>query len=169
MVVDILCELTGDCPANCGGGAPLRQLGLVDNDEGRGAGLLHLPTKLKNATAFSGTVVELIGFCGKQVVADGLYSTNLIGAIASSRSTGQFVREAPDGEWRAANRFLGKWANDNDLLGGQLHLPRPSQWFRHDPTVARASSVRTEYSAYSASDSTRTRTTASPRSRRRGE
>ena len=118
-VVDILCELTGDCPANCGGGD--RQLGLVDND-----GRLHLP--IKNATAFSGTVVELIGFCGKQVVADGLYSTNRGYRILAL----QFVREAPDGEWRAANRFLGKWANDNDLPAGS---PETKQWFRHDPTV----------------------------------
>ena len=32
-VVDILCELSGNCPANCGGGK--RQLGLLKDDDTR--------------------------------------------------------------------------------------------------------------------------------------
>ena len=118
-VVDILCELTGDCPAECGGGK--RQLGLLD-DEGK----LHLP--IKNATAFSGTTVELIGFCGKRVVADGLFTTNRGYRIFAL----QFVKEAPDGKWRGANRFLKKWAADN---GQPEDSPKTKQWFRNDPTV----------------------------------
>ena len=118
-VVDILCELTGDCPAECGGGR--RQLGLLD-DEGK----LHLA--IKNATAFSGTTVELIGFCGKRVVADGLYTTNRGYRVFAL----QFVKEAPDGKWRGANRFLKKWAADNGLPEDS---PKAKQWFRNDPTV----------------------------------
>ncbi|PPR17945.1 MAG: hypothetical protein CFH40_02535 [Alphaproteobacteria bacterium MarineAlpha10_Bin3] len=48
-VVDILCELTGDCPKACGEGK--RQLGLV-NDEGK----LILP--LKNSVIFAGLAAD---------------------------------------------------------------------------------------------------------------
>ena len=50
-VVDVLCELSGDCPKNCGSGK--RQLGLIDGD-----GKLILP--LKNSVIFAGAAAELI-------------------------------------------------------------------------------------------------------------
>jgi hypothetical protein len=118
-VVDILCELTGDCPADCGAGT--RQLGLVTD-----AGALVLP--VKNSTAFSGAAAELIDFCGKQVVADGLFTTNRGYKIFAL----QFVKQAPDGKWRRANRFLPKWAEANGFQPGG---PEAKQWFRHDPQV----------------------------------
>jgi hypothetical protein len=118
-VVDIACELTGDCPPNCGDGK--RQLGLID-----GNGKLILP--LKNATLFSGAVAELIDFCGKQVIADGLFSTNNGYKIFAL----QFVKEAPKGKWRRANRFLPKWAAENNL---PANSPKVRRWFDHDPRV----------------------------------
>ena len=121
QVVDILCELTGDCPAECGGGA--RQLGLVDD-----AGVLILP--LKNMTPFSGAVAELIDFCGQRVVADGLFSTNRGYRIFALH----FVRAAPDGKWRRANRFLDKWAAKQ---GVDVKSKTARQWFRNDPVVMR--------------------------------
>jgi hypothetical protein len=54
-VVDILCELTGDCPVDCGAGG--RQLGLL-TDEGE----LVLPTK--NMVIFAGAAEELAALCG---------------------------------------------------------------------------------------------------------
>ncbi|MDH3472593.1 MAG: hypothetical protein OEM59_02780 [Rhodospirillales bacterium] len=118
-VVDLLCELTGDCPADCGAGK--RQLGLLT-----GEGTLVLP--VKNATPFSGAADELIEFCGKDVTADGLFSTNRGYKVFAL----QFVREAPDGKWRRANRFLPKWAEANgfDPKGEEV-----KQWFRNDPEV----------------------------------
>ena len=74
-VVDILCELTGDCPANCGDGK--RQLGLIN-----GEGVLIPVTK--NMTAFTGAVDELIDFCGQTITADGLFSTRSEKISASS-------------------------------------------------------------------------------------
>lgn len=118
-VVDILCELTGDCPAGCGGGK--RQLGLLTD-----AGKLVLP--IKNATIFTGTAAELIDFCGQRVTADGLMSTNRGYTVFAL----QFVRPAPDGKWRRANRFLPKWAEANGL---PADAPQVKQWFRHDPAV----------------------------------
>ncbi len=118
-VVDVLCELHGDCPAD--GGAGRRQLGLLTDE-----GTLVLP--VKNATAFSGTQVELLPFFGKRVIADGLFTTNHGYKIFAL----QFVKEAPDGKWRGANRFIKAWAEKN---GVAADAKEAGQWFRHDPRV----------------------------------
>ncbi len=118
-VVDLLCALTGDCPADCGGGA--RQLGLVTDD-----GKL-LPV-FKNFVAFAGATAELADFCGKRVTADGLLATNRGLTIFAL----QFVREAPDGKWRRANRFTPKWAEANGVAADSKQAKR---WFRNDPKV----------------------------------
>ncbi|MCP4249804.1 MAG: hypothetical protein GY778_22405, partial [bacterium] len=60
-VVDILCELSGDCPAGCGGGK--RQLGLLKDD-----GVLILPAK--NQDIFAGAAHDLLPYCGKRIVVD---------------------------------------------------------------------------------------------------
>jgi hypothetical protein len=121
MVVDALCELTGDCPDQCGGGE--RQLGLLT-----GEGALILP--LKNVVPFAGASSELQDFCGKDVIADGLFSTNRGVRIFAL----QFVREAPDGKWRRANRFTGQWAAAN---GVEPKNKTAQQWFRNDPAVTK--------------------------------
>ena len=118
-VVDILCELTGDCPAQCGGGK--RQLGLLKDD-----GVLVLPAK--NQVPFAGAAAELIDFCGKKVIADGLMVTNR----GTTFYALQFVKEAPDGKWRRANRFADKWATAN---GVDPAGKKKNSWFRHDPRV----------------------------------
>jgi hypothetical protein len=118
-VVDLLCELTGDCPADCGAGK--RQLGLLRDD-----GTLVLP--LKNQVIFAGAAAELIGFCGRRVVADGLMVTNR----GHSFFALQFVKAAPDGKWRRANRFLPKWAAENGV-GPKSATAR--RWFENDPRV----------------------------------
>jgi hypothetical protein len=121
-VVDAFCELTGDCAQRCGGGK--RQLGLLTGD-----GELILP--LKNVVPFAGATVELLEFCGKRVVADGLFSTNRGVKVFAL----QFVREAPDGEWRRANRFAGQWAAAN---GVDPKSNTAQQWFRNDASVMKA-------------------------------
>ncbi len=118
-VVDLLCELTGDCPAQCGAGK--RQLGLLKDD-----GILVLP--LKNQAFFAGAADELIDFCAKRVVADGLMVTNRGYTIFAL----QFVKEAPDGKWRRADRFLRKWAKRNGLDPKDKKVKR---WFESDPQV----------------------------------
>lgn len=85
-VVDVRCELTGDCPAGCGDGA--RQLGLF-TDEGK------LILAYKNGLPFAGAVVELAPFGAKRVVVDGLFTTNRNVTVFAL----QFVRQAPDGKW----------------------------------------------------------------------
>lgn len=118
-VVDILCELTGNCPQQCGGGK--RQLGLIDK-----SGKLILPAK--NKVPFAGSAAELIDFCGKQVIADGLMTTNRNNTLFVL----QFVKEAPDGNWRGANRFTPKWAKAN---GFDPNGKKANRWFENDPSV----------------------------------
>jgi hypothetical protein len=118
-VVDVLCELTGDCPANCGDGA--RQLGLLRDD-----GTLVLA--MKNVVPFAGAADELLPFCGERVEADGLFANNRGHRIFAL----QFVRPVPDGEWRRANRFKEVWAEANDV---DPDSETASKWFRHDPRV----------------------------------
>ncbi len=120
-VVDIMCELTGDCPENCGDGK--RQLGLIDGD-----GKLILVGK--NQSPFSGAVVELLPFCGKQITADGLFTENRGVRFFAI----QFVREGTDGEWRGATRFVSDWAEKNGFAADSAEA---KQWFRNDPNVIR--------------------------------
>jgi len=62
-VVDILCELSGDCPANCSGGK--RYLGLLKGDG-------TLWPVVNNNDPFAGAVDDLIEHCGKKITTDGL-------------------------------------------------------------------------------------------------
>ncbi len=118
-VVDLLCELTGDCPADCGAGT--RQLGLLKDD-----GTLVLP--LKNQVFFAGAAAELIGYCARRVVADGLMVTNRGHTVFAL----QFVKGGPEGKWRRANRFLPKWAAENGV-GPKSATAR--RWFENDRRV----------------------------------
>lgn len=114
-VVDILCELTGDCPANCGGGK--RQLGLLKPDG-------TLWPVVKNNDPFAGAADDLIAFCGKMVTADGLEIHNPKMKIFQL----QFKRLAPDGKWSRANQFTKNWAKRNKTDDG-------SGWIWEDKTV----------------------------------
>lgn len=117
-VVDILCELTGDCAERCGDGR--RQLGLLSDD-----GKLILPAK--NAAPFAGAADELIEFCGERVTADGIFTENRGVRLFAL----QFVKPV-DGKWRRANRFLTKWAEENGL---DPQDKAKNRWFRNDPRV----------------------------------
>tara|TARA_R110002167_G_scaffold59492_1_gene168524 strand:+ start:116 stop:631 length:516 start_codon:yes stop_codon:yes gene_type:complete len=114
-VVDVLCELSGDCPANCGDGK--RQLGLLDSEN-----KLHLA--IKNVDPFAGTVVDLLPYCGKQILADGL----LIANPKLPMFVLQFKRELPDGKWSRANWFTRDWATAHPDLD-------KDEWFRKDPLI----------------------------------
>lgn len=114
-VVDIACELTGDCPANCGDGR--RQLGLL-NGEGR------LILVAKNQDIFAGGTNDLLSFCGKQIIADGLMIENPKMPLFAL----QFKRLAPDGKWSRANQFSKDWSAKNPGLDAD-------QWFRHDKVI----------------------------------
>lgn len=117
-VVDIACELTTDCPENCGDGT--RNLGLLDE-----AG--QLITVAKNAQAqFNGPVVDLLPFCGQTVDADGL----MTGFGGNKLFQIQFLRETGPEDWQAANNWTAAWqAASPDIAEGD------EPWFRRDPRV----------------------------------
>jgi hypothetical protein len=117
-VVDVACELTGDCPANCGAGK--RQLGLLKED-----GLLWLV--VKNGDPFAGAVNDLIGFCGKKVIADGLEIRNPKMHLFQL----QFKRLAPDGKWSRATQFSKDWAKKNNEKFAD-------EWWERDKLVKEA-------------------------------
>jgi len=121
-VVDILCEIAGDCPADCGAGA--RQLGLVRDADGA------LVAVLKNGQPlFNGAVDDLLPYCNAAVEVDGL----LIGDDAANPAKFyqvQRIRRAGEAEWSKANRWTQAWAERNPEAAT---LPGP--WFRKDPRV----------------------------------
>ena len=117
-VVDVLCELTGDCPADCGGGK--RQLGLLRDD-----GTLVLA--VKNFDIFAGAADDLKGFCNKRIIADGLLINNPKMPLFAL----QYKKLAPDGKWSRANQFGKDWSKGN---GGR----KAGQWFRNDPRIKKA-------------------------------
>jgi hypothetical protein len=114
--VDVLCELTGDCPPNCGDGK--RQMGLLTDD-----GTLRLA--LKSNTSFAGAVLDLVPWCDKRVEVDGLLikSANPITFYMVQR-----LRAPGDEQWINARAFSKAWAEANKEKNA-------NNWFRKDPTI----------------------------------
>lgn len=120
-VVDILCELTGDCPDNCGDGS--RQLGLVRSVDD----VLVFPNKNAQA-AFTGAVQELLPYCAQQVEVDGLMLVDeYLGA--QNIYLVQRIRAFDSDAWVRANSWTKKWAEAHPDAAGK------GPWFRRDPRV----------------------------------
>ena len=116
LVVDITCELTGNCPVDCGDGQ--RQLGLKTDDQG---------TILvsKNLTLYTGATEELKSFCGKLVEVDGLFTEN-----RGVRFFQVQKMRPPGGSWQKATLFHNSWAAEHDTK------PRKAKrWYRKDPRI----------------------------------
>lgn len=120
-VVDILCELSGDCPQNCGGG--LRQLGIVRADDNK------LIAVLKNSQAsFNGAAEDLLPYCNQAVDVDGL----LVGDETRGMSKiymVQLIRVSGEEEWNRTRLWTKAWAARNAEAKGK------GPWFRRDPRV----------------------------------
>ncbi len=114
-VVSLNCEITGNCPANCGGGK--HQLGLL-RDDGR------LIPVVKNFDPFAGAIDDLLPFCGKRIVADGL----LIENPKMPMFMLQFKKPAKDGKWSRANWFTRNWSKANP---GK----KAAEWYQSDTRV----------------------------------
>ena len=119
-VVDILCELSGDCPDDCGAGT--RQLGLVTGD-----GKL-IPVSKNGQAAFNGAIPDLLPFCNKAVEVDGL----MVGEdMPAQIFQVQFIREQGVEEWTKTNRWTEDWKKRFPDATGK------GPWFRRDPRVKR--------------------------------
>lgn len=119
-VVDVMCELTGNCPANCGDGE--RQLGLLRSADN----VLVMATK-NNQPAFTGAVVDLLPYCGQQVTVDGLMINDEDFPINNIYLV-QRVK-AGDADWTKASQFTKVWAAENPDAKGK------GPWFRRDPRI----------------------------------
>jgi hypothetical protein len=121
-VVDILCELTGDCPANCGEGT--RHLGLLREADGQ------LVLAAKNAqAAFNGAVSDLLPHCGQRIEVDGLLvGDKEITPLGAKIFQVQLIR-GPGGDWQKATLWTKQWQEDHPQATGA------GPWYRRDPRV----------------------------------
>jgi len=124
-VVDALCVLTGDCPADCGAGK--RQMGILRSADGR-----FLLVNKNGQPAFTGATVDLTRYCGRTVEVDGL----LVGDLDITPGLGeaklfqvQTVRIPGETAAKKTNIWTRDWAKRNADLGGK------GPWFRRDPGV----------------------------------
>lgn len=120
-VVDVLCNLTGDCPENCGDGK--RQLGLLRTADD----VMVFPLK-NNQPAFSGAATDLLPFCEQVVTVDGLLIEDE-DLNARNLYLVQTVTSA-DGTVSKANQWTKEWAKRNPDATGE------GPWFRRDPRIA---------------------------------
>ena len=112
-VVDLLCTLKYDCPPDCGGGK--RQLGVLTEDG-------KLRAAVKSSAIFAGATVDLLPYCGKTVMVDGL----LIENPAINLLMVQNLRTSGSEAWKPAEAFITKWEARNG---------KAEEWFRADPDV----------------------------------
>ena len=119
-VVDVLCELTGDCPDDCGAGS--RQMGLVRTVDD----VMVLAMKNSQA-AFTGASQELAPFCNQVIEVDGLL---LEDEDVGAKNVYLVPRIKADGaDWIKANRWTKVWADTYPEAKGK------GPWFRRDPRI----------------------------------
>ncbi|MEM7523885.1 MAG: hypothetical protein AAF360_09055 [Pseudomonadota bacterium] len=125
-VVDILCELGGDCAANCGDNR--RQLGLLREADGA----LVFPLKNRQA-AFTGAATDLYPFCGKDVEVDGVTIVDEDVPGAPMFYMVQLIKETGAEKWTKTSRWTKEWAKANPEQKGVK-----GPWFRRDPRIKAA-------------------------------
>ncbi len=121
-VVDVLCELGGDCAEKCGNSR--RQLGLVRESDGK----LILAAKNMQA-GFQGAAADLYAYCGKTVTVDGLLVGNP-DLTATKFFQVHFIQRDGSDKWLPAKRWTRIWKRNNPSVA-----KKKGQWFRHDPAV----------------------------------
>ncbi len=121
-VVDVSCELTKNCPAQCGAGK--HQLGIKTAD-----GKLLLAAK--NAVNFMGSTRDLLPFCGKDIWVDGVTTNN----FGTKLLMVQRYKASEKDEWRDANQSIIEWAKANHV---KPDSEQAESWMRNDSTVKAA-------------------------------
>ena len=120
-VVDILCELSGDCPAKCGGGK--RNMGIV-----RAADNKLIVVAKNSQYEFNGPVDDLLPYCNQTVDVDGLLLAEDPGFTAKVFMA-QFIRLSGQKEWKNADLWTKAWQQRNPGAEGE------GPWYRRDPRV----------------------------------
>ena len=121
-VVDVVCELTGDCPEDCGAGK--RQMGLVRERDG----VLVLGAK-NSQTSFNGATVDLAAYCGMNVTVDGFLVGDPEVAPVKVYMVKAIRREGSD-KWAPTKRWTRVWNRNNKEVAD-----KKGPWFRKDPAV----------------------------------
>ena len=124
-VVDALCLLTGDCPADCGAGK--RQMGILRVADGR-----FLLVNKNGQPVFTGASIDLVPYCGQMVEVDGLLVGDrdiTPGLGAAKLFQVQTVRIPGGGAAKKTNLWTRDWKRRNPDAGGK------GPWFRRDPGV----------------------------------
>jgi hypothetical protein len=121
-VVDLACEIAHDCRPNCADGH--RPLGLKGDD-----GKLYVAAK--SNTIFAGLTRDLIAYCGKEITADGLITSN----YGTTLLMIQRFKPGETADWIETDKFAEEWARQHqtDPAGKETE-----EWYRHDSGVARA-------------------------------
>jgi hypothetical protein len=117
-VVDLACELGGDCPTECG--ALDRQYGLLRSD-----GTL-VPVAKNGQPLFNGAGADLAPYCGQEVEVDGLFA----GHSGFRFYQIQLIREAGADEWQKTDRWTKVWDEQHPDLAAE-----EGPWFRKDPRI----------------------------------
>lgn len=124
-VVDVLCELTGDCSDSCGDG--MRQMALLREADGK---LVYVG---KNSQNFVGGAHELAPYCGQTVKVDGL----LVGDPELTPSKVymiQLLTAEGASEPKKTRTFRKVWLERNPTMADELKANK-NRWFRIDPGV----------------------------------
>ena len=121
-VVDLICELAHDCAPNCGDGK--RQLGLKTADN-------KIYFAAKGHVIFAGSTNDLAPYCGKEVIADGLTTTDYETTLLFV----QRFKTSESGDWIDANRFRIDWAKAHGVAPDS---ETAKHWFKTDPVVRAA-------------------------------
>lgn len=119
-VVDMLCEIAGDCERECGKN---RQLGLLRREDN----VLIYPNK-NNQPVFSSAVVDLLPYCGKQIDVDGLILDDP-GFNLKNIYLVQKIRAEGDLKWVSATGWVDNWRKEHPGVKGK------GSWFRLDPDI----------------------------------
>lgn len=120
-VVDIMCELTGDCPADCGAGT--RQMGLVRTADD------VMILAMKNSQAnFMGAARDLALYCNQTVTVDGLLIDDPDLGAKNVYLVQTILAPGMDAPIKA-NKGSKLWAEEHPEAKGK------GPWFRRDPSV----------------------------------
>lgn len=123
-VVDIICELGGDCADNCGNGD--RQLAIVRADDN-----VMIPVLKNRQASFNGAVADLLPYCNADVDVDGLLVGDAeVADFGRKAYMVQFIRNTGDAEWQKAGLWTADWKERHPEHDGK------GPWFRRDPRVA---------------------------------
>lgn len=132
-VTDALCELTGDCPDDCGGGE--RPMVVIRKDDNK-----MLIVNKGGAPNFTGANYRLSEYCGQDVEVDGLLvgDPDLTPGIGAKVYQVQLIRAIGSDEWVKTNLYTKQWAKKYPEAKGK------GPWFKRDPNV-KAEIAKTGY------------------------